>query len=248
MLNIILYQHKLLVKEINGNISLPDREMLLDLQEHLHELYLSETEHIAELKSEINIPGFNLIGLRQALNNFPEQTVWQIIYFQQLIDYYKKNIFCGSCSHKTVRNLHNKFVFCDKCNHEIYPHIAPCVIVRIHKGNEILMARGVGFAPGAWGLIAGFVEIGESLEQAIHREVKEEIGIEIENIKFWGSQPWSFPSNSLMIGFTADYKSGELILQPEEIENAGFFGKGNLPGKPATSYSIAHKMIQDYIA
>ncbi|MFN7095477.1 MAG: NAD(+) diphosphatase, partial [Burkholderiales bacterium] len=187
------------------------------------------------------------INLRQALNHFEEFTVSQVVYYQQLAHYYTTHKFCGICGRLTQRGRKNKFVMCHSCNTEIYPHIAPSVIVRIHKDDSILMARGVNFPVGVWGLIAGFVEIGESLEQAVKREVKEEVGIEVTNIRYWGSQPWPFPNNSLMMGFTADYVSGTITPQVEEIGAAGFYSRDNLPGMPSISYSIASKMITDYL-
>ena len=121
------------------------------------------------------------------------------------------------------------------------------MIVRIERENTILMARGINFVPGAWGLIAGFVEIGESLEECVKREVKEEVGIEVSDIHYWGSQPWPFPNNSLMIGFTAKYSGGELILDKSEIEAAGFYPAHALPGKPSVSSSIAGQMVEEFV-
>jgi NAD+ diphosphatase len=109
------------------------------------------------------------------------------------------------------------------------------------------MARSPHFIPGAYGLIAGFIEVGESIEEAVHREVKEEVSINIKNLRYFGSQPWPFP-DSLMIGFIADYASGEINIDHEEIEAAGWYKFDNLPGRPSTRISIASQLIEHFVA
>ena len=215
-------------------------------------IFENDTEFVASIDNDqINLRDngkyLQFINLRQALNHFNPQTISHINYYYQLRHYYQRNKFCGSCGNPTTRNTTNKFITCTMCQHEIYPHIAPCIIVRIHKGSQILMARGVNFLPNAWGLIAGFVEINECLEDAVMREVKEEVGIEIHNLKYWGSQPWSFPTNSILVCFTADYKSGVINPDPTEIDEAGFFDRHNIPGKPSTNYSITSSMINEWV-
>ena len=108
------------------------------------------------------------------------------------------------------------------------------------------MARGPHFPPGVYGLIAGFVEIGESLEETIHREVKEEVGIEIKNLSYFGSQAWPFP-DSLMIAFVADYASGEIVIDKNEIEVAGWYRYDNLPGLPSMNISIASTLLENFV-
>src|SRR5690606_2224103 len=117
---------------------------------------------------------------------------------------------------------------CPTCHLAAYPRISPSIIVRIHKGDQILMARSPHFAPGIYGLIAGFVESGETLEETIHREVMEEVGIKVKNIRYFDSQPWPFP-DSLMIGFTAEHASGDIQVDHHEIEHADWYGKDNIP-------------------
>ncbi len=251
MLNIIIYRHSVLVELFNEKFELPKTKSLQYLSDKVKPIHMADNLYVASIDSEklINLTPKNLqfINLRQAMNHLSYDLVKQIVYFQQLNDYYLTHKFCGSCGTTTVRRNMNKFVFCPYCNQENYPHIAPCIIVRIHHNDTILMSRGVNFPPGAWGLIAGFVEVGETLEECVKREVHEEVGIEIDNIKYWGSQPWPFPSNSLMIGYTAQYKSGDLILDKTEIEEAGFYTASTLPGAPSTSFSIASQMINEFV-
>jgi NAD+ diphosphatase len=251
MLHIIITEHKILIHgDDEEKIALPTTEHIKPIKHLLLSISKTDKYLVSAISAPVpeNFPNsLKLIGLRQALNLFDNTLLKTIVYYQQLNSYYDTHKFCGSCGNKTRRQDKNKFLICDKCHHEIYPHIAPSIIVRIHRGDEILMARGVNFPPKAWGLIAGFVEIGETLENAVKREVQEEVGIEIENIRYWGSQPWPFPTNSIMIGYTADYKSGDITIDPIEIEQAGFYNRNNLPGRPSTSYSIANQMINEYL-
>ena len=123
--------------------------------------------------------------------------------------------------------------------------LATAIIVRITRGDEILLARGRNFKRDFYGLIAGFVETGETLEEAVRREAMEETGLSITNIRYFASQPWPYPSG-LMVGFTADYAGGELHLQREELKIAGWFHKTNLPNLPE-KLSIARRLIDDWL-
>ncbi len=252
MINIIIYQHNILTKITDEhNVMLPHTADVAKFKQHLIPVHVSSQHYVATIAHETvldeHLGTLQFLSIRQALNHFDHELIKQIVYYHQLNDYYTTHSYCGRCGALTVPRKTNKFVFCNVCNTENYPHIAPCIIVRIHKGSKILMARGINFPPKAWGLIAGFIEIGESLEEGVRREVKEEIGIEIDNIKYWGSQPWAYPNNSLMIGFTATHKSGEVIPDKVEIEAAGFYGADEIPGLPSTNYSIASRMINEFL-
>lgn len=249
MINIIITKNKLLLVTNDIVPSLPQQHNLLSIEHLLRPIIHNNEVFVATIEEDIiaEFTHIRLITLRQALNIFEVTTIRQIVYYQQLNEYYTTHKFCNTCGKDTVRQEQTKFIKCNSCNKEIYPHIAPCVIVRIHRANEILMARGVGFPPNVWGLIAGFVEIGESLEEAVIREVQEEVNIQIDHIKYWGSQAWPFPTASLMVGYTAVYKSGDIIVDNSEIEAANFYPRDNLPGHPSVIYSIASKMITEFI-
>jgi NAD+ diphosphatase len=126
-----------------------------------------------------------------------------------------------------------------------FPRLSPAAIVLVKRGDRILLAHSPGFPLGLYSVLAGFVEPGESIEEAVVREVKEEVGIEVTNVRYFGSQPWPFP-NSLMIGFTADYKGGDLAPEPGEIEEAGWYTADDLPHLPP-KISIARAMIDDFV-
>lgn len=134
---------------------------------------------------------------------------------------------------------------CCECGKEIWPQVATAVIALIHKGDKVLLVRGKNFRSNFFGLVAGFVETGETLEEAIAREALEETGIKIRNIQDFGSLPWPYPCG-LMVGFNADYESGTIHLQESELTKAGWFDRDNLPTIPG-KLSIARMLIDDWL-
>ena len=134
---------------------------------------------------------------------------------------------------------------CTQCGKEVWPQLATAVIVLIHRGDEVLLVHAKNFKSDFYGLVAGFVETGETLEEAVHREVMEETGIKIKNVTYFSSQPWPYPSG-LMVGFNADYVSGELRLQRSELSKGGWFSKNNLPTIPE-KLSIARMLIDAWL-
>jgi len=153
--------------------------------------------------------------------------------------------FCGFCGAPMEPAAENSRI-CTQCGKQIWPRIQPAVITLVRKGEEFLLVHAYTLRPGIFGLVAGFVEVSENLEEAVQRELMEETGIKVKNIKYFGSQSWPFPTN-LMIGFTADYESGEIRLQEEEIADGGWFSKDNLPHIPSKD-SIARQLIDNFLA
>ncbi len=153
---------------------------------------------------------------------------------------------CGSCGAKTVFATSDLAIVCPVCGMMYYPQIAPAVITMItrNNGKEILLAHNKRFSTPSFSLIAGFVEAGESLEQAVVREIMEETGVTVKNIRYLSSQPWPFP-NSLMLGFMAEYESGEAFPRDGELSEMGWYSKENLPQLPSPG-SIARKIINEY--
>ena len=164
----------------------------------------------------------------------------------QVMDWDRTHQFCGQCGTPTADKTGERAKVCMQCGLIHYPRMSPAIIVAIRKGEQLLLARASRFPDGLYSVIAGFVEPGESLEECLQREVREEIGIEVNNIRYFGSQAWPFP-NSLMIGFTADYAGGEIAIDGREIVDAGWFAARNLPTIPER-LSIARRLIDHSLA
>jgi NAD+ diphosphatase len=161
----------------------------------------------------------------------------------ELLDWQNNHRYCGRCGAKTARKPNEPFVMaCPACGLLAYPRISPAVMVLIERGEELLLARSPHFKPGVFSALAGFVEAGEAVEQTAVREVREEVGLEIANLRYFSSQPWPFP-NSLMIAFFADYAGGEITPDPAEIEAAAWFPRRALPPLPDPA-SIARRLIE----
>ena len=160
-----------------------------------------------------------------------------------LTGWHRETKFCGACGSKLVPDAKLTAMDCPECKRIIFPRISPCIIVLINKGDKILLARHSYRNQDMYTCIAGFMEAGESAENAVKREVKEEVGLNIKNISYRGSQSWPFP-DQLMLGFTAEYESGELKLQKEEIADAQWFDRDNCPASPKPG-SIAYRLIHE---
>jgi NAD+ diphosphatase len=153
---------------------------------------------------------------------------------------------CPRCGEKTERLTGEWGRRCPRCRYEHYPHLHPAVIVMVKDGDRCLLARKAGWAPGRYALVAGFVDNGECLEGAVAREVKEEVGVDVKDIRYVGSQNWPFPSQ-LMLGFVATYAGGELRVDPDELEDARWFPGDALPDLPSR-HSISRFIIDHYAA
>jgi NAD+ diphosphatase len=230
-----------------------DDYSLPNIEQHANDIVVSEqdgqrwiTRSIDPDHATTTYPTHQLLPLRLLL------TQWDSVAFErasralQLLDWSRTHQHCGCCGTAMQPHATGEMAqVCPACAHTAYPRINPCVIVAIRRDNTILLARAQRFTVPMFSLIAGFVEVGETLEQAVHREVLEEVGIKIHNLHYMGSQPWPFPSN-LMIGFTAEYLSGELVLQEDEIAEADYFPIDQLPLIPPQG-SIAHSLVQHSI-
>ena len=162
----------------------------------------------------------------------------------QLVEWARTSRFCGRCGTATERALHERSTRCPACGLSAYPRLAPAIIVIVERGDEILLGQGRGFG-GMYSALAGFVEPGEGLEETVRREVREEVGVEVGDIRYFASQPWPFP-HSLMIGFFATWSSGDIKVDGEEIVDAAWFRADDLPSIPP-SISIARLLIDNWV-
>lgn len=163
----------------------------------------------------------------------------------ELLHWNRSSRWCGKCGSRLVRSseISKK---CVDCGQEYFPSLSPCAIVLVEKGEEALLVHASNFKRHFFGLVAGFVETGESLEECVAREVMEETGLEIGDIRYFGSQSWPFPAQ-LMVGFTARWKSGGIRFADGELTEGGFFSRSNLPELPSPP-SIARKMIDAWVS
>jgi NAD+ diphosphatase len=165
----------------------------------------------------------------------------------QIVEWDRTHQYCGACGKPTQISAADRSRICPDCRIPQFPRLSPAMIVAVERGNEILLARSPHFPPGIYSTLAGFVEPGESAEEAVAREVLEESGIRVKDIRYFGSQPWPFP-NSLMLGFTAVYESGEIRLEDQEIEDARWFRADEMPPFFPGRMSISQWLIHDFLA
>jgi NAD+ diphosphatase len=194
--------------------------------------------------------GLASVGLRELFSRMqPGPMVAMAGRASQTLDWWFGHAYCGRCGQATEAHEKEMARACPGCGALHFPRINPAVITLVHRGeDEILLAHDHRFRPGFFALLAGFVEAGETLEQAVAREVREEVGLEVDGLRYFGSQSWPFPSQ-LMVGFFARYRSGEIRIQEEELTEARWFPLDALPGpgdRPA-GFSIAGRLIARYL-
>jgi len=183
--------------------------------------------------------------LREALLGMPDAPADLLGTAFQVCQWWRDHRFCGRCGGVTDLHPQERAKWCEPCGIPWYPRVAPCVIVMIRREDRLLLARSSRVKRHFYSLIAGFVEPGESLEQAVVREVREETGLDVTNIRYRASQPWPFP-HQLMMGFFADYRGGELVLQQDELADAGWFLPGEMPPVPPET-TIAGRLIREMV-
>lgn len=217
------------------------------LRQHYLGLLEGRPCYAVELAEDTKPPeGMAFQGLRQLFNRLEEDLFWIAGRAVQIVDWDRTHQFCGKCGSRMITKSRERAKECPQCGLVNYPRLSPAIIVLVERGSQILLARSHRFPPGVYSVLAGFVDPGETLEEAVIREVKEETGIQVKDIHYFGSQPWPFP-HSLMIAFTAVYAGGEIVIEDEEIEAAGWFTANNLPALP-NKISIARKLIDWFLA
>jgi NAD+ diphosphatase len=204
-----------------------------------------------ELEEDVTLPASLVaVDLRNLFGVWEERWIGVAGRAKQVAHWDRDHQFCGRCGATTELASGERARRCPRCGLTNYPRISPAIIIAVTRsteaGEQILLARNHRFPAGRYSVVAGFVEAGETLEECAVREVQEEVGIHIANIRYFGSQPWPFP-NSLMIGFTAEYAGGDINLADSEIADAQWFSPASMPQLPP-KISIARRLIDSYVA
>lgn len=233
----------------DGTVTLPEHDLVAELAVRTQVLGLYEGEWCgsAELPPDWSAPaGYELRELR-ALYGPLDEHEWSIAgRAVQLVAWERDHQFCGRCGVPTEPTRGERARRCPRCRLLAFPRLSPAVITAVTRDDRILLARGVNFPPGMFSVLAGFVDPGETLEHTVVREIREEVAIDVANVRYFGSQPWPFP-NSLMIGFTADYAGGEIEIDETELVEAGWYARDALPPLPP-HLSIARRLIDAWIS
>jgi NAD+ diphosphatase len=247
---VINHREMVLVKEAEYYRFPTDREVSaleLDFERSRFIGYWGDgSSYAVEYPAGLSLSGpLEAIPLREVLNQFSPAGIQAVSVATQVITWDKTFRFCGQCGQRTKDIPGERAKVCNGCGLTNYPRLSPSIIVSVVRDNRILLARSPRFPNNMYSVLAGFVEPGETLEECVQREVREEVGIEVANIRYFGSQNWPFP-HSMMIGFTAEHAHGEIKIDDREIVDARWFAPDEVPRLPG-SYSIARRLIDDFI-
>ena len=245
--NKILYEPQLKTFVLSGNyINIDfDNSFYIGIAENNNKkIYAVD---ISNSKEDINLGYESLVeyDTRHLLAILNPEDIVLMGRANQLLHWIKSNKYSGYCGELNKFDTKEESLYCPETSSMIYPSIAPCVLAMVIKDDEILLARNNMFPEGLFSILAGFIEVSESAEETVHREVLEEVGLKVQNIKYFGSQPWPFPSQ-LMLGFSCEYKSGELIVDNNEIAEANWYKADNLPYVPPVT-SLSGKLINSFV-
>lgn len=236
----------LLTKEADGTFSVPQGDQAPCAPtpgRKIHTVTLNDGRQVKALAIELPRPETEkevMVNLRGSYDYLPLDIYQAAGKAYQILYWDEHSRYCPACGMPTVQKT-DIMKKCPNCAHELYPPVSAAIIVLIRRGEEVLLVRAKNFRGTFYGLVAGFLEAGETLEQCVEREVMEETGLRVKNIRYFGSQPWPYPCG-LMVGFVADYAGGDIKLQADELTAGAFFRKENLPELPR-KLSIARKLI-----
>ncbi len=241
---------KLLVKEDGDEITVITGKDLNDLNLHIDNIQcMGACEGYNCFSGEVNVEdqldNYKFVDLKALTTIFDEEEFLAAAKGLLLLNWIKSNKYCGSCGNEMKKkdSEDERAMICTNCNYTTWPRTSPAIIVAVTKGDKLLLAHNRGFSEGVYSVIAGFVEYGETFEQCVKREVYEETGIKVKNIKYFDNQPWPFP-NSMMIGFTAEYLEGEIQEDKNEIVHADWFSKDEIEKVTKKSKSIGYGLIE----
>lgn len=239
----VLCDKEVVVRDDNLELSEEDLKSL-SIKESFTDTDFGYSALVIENESLEKLPaGLNHIQLREYFWAHSYEENMLIARAKSISEWFRANRFCGKCGTKLELDQTFSAQKCPSCKNQLFPRIEPCVIVLVHKDDEILLVKHVQRNQNMYVCIAGFIEAGESVEHAVYREVREETGIKVKNIRYKGSQSWPFP-DQLMLAYYADYESGEIKVQESEILEAKWFKKSEAP-EDAPRGSVAHRLIHD---
>ena len=202
----------------------------------------------AELASDADAPaGMAFRDLRALFGRLPPELHDLAGRAVQIVEWDRQHQFCGACGAPTRAAEGERARLCTRCGLAHYPRLAPSMIVAVERDDALLLARAPHFPRGIYSVLAGFVEPGESVEETVAREVWEETGVEVEDVRYFGSQPWPYP-HSLMLGFQASWRAGEIQVDARELEDAGWFRADAMPPTFPGNVSISQWLIGDFLA
>ena len=200
---------------------------------------------LAQPDGEWEAPGFSLLHTGAIRSCTPPELSFAAATAMQLSRWYRDNRFCGRCGGEMARDTKERMLYCPRCKNTVYPKISPCIITGITDGDRILLTKYARSGYNHYALVAGFCEIGESFEETLRREVAEEVGLEVENIRYWNSQPWSF-SDSLLAGFFCDVRGSRTPrLVDGELKEASWFSRAEIPVSD-DGVSLTRAMIEAF--
>ena len=238
-----------LVSRREEGVILPDWELLKD--DIIKSVYLfcvdAQPYFLAEIREDAPLPeGYMFDNVRSHRKLKPKYTVYAEMTAWHLYIWYRDNCFCGRCGHRTVHDGKLRMLSCPDCGNMIFPKICPAIIVGVTNGDHILLTKYSNRAHKNYALIAGFIEIGETAEETVRREVFEEAGVHVKNIRYWSTQPWGIDSD-LLLGYFADLDgSAEITMDREELSVAGWFHRDEMD-IPADDVSLTNDMIRAFI-
>ena len=234
---------------MTSNNSIPEGDQSPVFLEPWHRIQIlpklnGEQCRSVRIDAPVTSADFKMVGLRESFDLLDNAFYLMAGKAKELLYWDECTKFCGVCG--APMKMHTDISKrCTNCGKEVWPQLATAIIVAITKGDEILLVQSRNFRGDYMGLVAGFVETGETLEECVHREVMEETHLKIKNLRYFDSQPWPYPCG-LMVGFKADYESGDFHLQRTELNKGGWFRYDNMPEIPG-KVSLARRLIDDWL-
>ena len=244
------HRNRLLVQVTDAGLAVPYTERFTELgltarQQYYLGRYEGRPCYAVDVAEDTPPDGMDFKDLRQVYGSLEEDLFVLGGRAVQIVEWDRNHQYCGRCGSKTYTKDNERAKACRECKLMNFPRLSPAVIMAVERGDKLLLARSAHFPTGLYSVLAGFVEPGETIEECVVREVREEVGITVGTVRYVASQPWPFP-NSLMLGFSAEYLDGEIQPDPVEIAEAGWFSADALPSIPGR-ISIARRLIDRFV-